>query len=236
MTATESSTTLRQQLEYYRARVGEYDQWWWRQGRYDRGPALNAQWFAEGAMVSSALSAFRPAGRVLELACGTGIWSEKLLAFASHLTALDGSPEMLGINAARLGSPLVDYVEADIFAWQPNEQFDTVFFGFWLSHVPPERFAAFWRLVHSCLAPGGRVFFVDSRRERTSTAVDHQLPEPAATVARRRLNDGRTFEVCKIFYDPADLTGRLRDLGWHFDIRQTDHYFLYGAGRRQCGA
>lgn len=107
MTETESSTPLRQQFDYYRARATEYDQWWLRQGRYDRGGALNAQWFSDAAVVSSAFFTFRPAGRVLELACGTGIWSEQLLPFASHLTALDGSPEMLAINAARLRSPLV---------------------------------------------------------------------------------------------------------------------------------
>ncbi len=48
----------------------------------------------------------------------------------------------------------------------------------------------------------------------------------------RRLNDGREFQIYKIFYDPADLTKRLCDLGWHFEIRQTDHYFLYGSGHR----
>src|SRR5580698_8641397 len=101
MTSTDNSPPLRQQLDYYRARAAEYDQWWLRQGRYDRGAALNAQWFAEAAVVSSALAAFRPAGRVLELAGGTGIWSEQLLPFAANLTVLDGSPEMLAVNAAR---------------------------------------------------------------------------------------------------------------------------------------
>src|SRR6185503_7172924 len=109
--------------------------------------------------------------------------------------ALDGSPEMLALNAARLRSPRVRYIEADLFQWQPTEQFDTVFFGFWLSHVPAERFEAVWQLVHSCLAPGGRVFFVDSRRDPTSTAIDHRLPESEATLLRRRLNDGREFQV-----------------------------------------
>jgi demethylmenaquinone methyltransferase/2-methoxy-6-polyprenyl-1,4-benzoquinol methylase len=236
MKATNDSTPLRQQLDYYRARAAEYDQWWLRQGRYDRGEALNAQWFADATVVSAALSAFRPAGRVLEFACGTGIWSERLLHFASHLTALDGSSEMLAINAARLRSTLVRYVEADVFQWQPTEQFDVVFFGFWLSHVPPEKFASFWQLVRSCLAPGGRVFFVDSRHEQTSTAVDHRLPEPEATVLRRRLNDGREFQIYKVFYDPANLAERLHELGWHFDIRQTDNYFLYGSGHQRSAS
>lgn len=72
MTATDNSTPLRQQLNYDRAQATEYDQRWLRQGRYDRGAALNTQWFADAALVSSALSAFSPAGRVLEFACGTG--------------------------------------------------------------------------------------------------------------------------------------------------------------------
>ncbi len=233
MDETDNSAPLRQQLAYYRARAAEYDQWWLRQGRYDRGATLNAQWFADATEVASALSSFSPTGRVLELACGTGIWTEKLLSFASDLTALDGSPEMLAINAGRLPSPHVRYVEANLFQWQPTEPFDTVFFGFWLSHVPPERFATFWKLVDNCLAPGGRVFFVDSRHEPTSTAVDHQLPAPEATMTHRRLNDGREFQIYKVFYDPKELTVRLRELGWDFDIRQTDHYFHYGSGRKR---
>lgn len=230
--ATNTATTLAEQLDYYRARASEYDQWWLRTGRYDRGESLNAQWFAEGAAISSALRAAQPGGRILELAGGTGIWTEQLLPFASDLTVVDGSPEMLAINAAKVNSPKVRHVCANLFAWHPEERFDFVFFGFWLSHVPPERFAGFWEMIASCLNPGGRVFFVDSRHEPTSTAVDHKLPHPDATVVRRRLNDGREFQVYKVFYRPAKLTARLRDLGWQFEIRDTPHYFLHGLGHR----
>jgi SAM-dependent methyltransferase len=228
----ETGAVLREQLDYYRERAPEYDQWWLRQGRYDRGPIQKAQWFAEASEVQAALVAFRPAGRILELACGTGIWTEQLLPFADELTAVDGSREMLTINAGRLGSPLVRYIEADLFRWRPaaEERFDTIFFGFWLSHVPPERFAEFWNLVDSCLAPRGRIFFVDSRYQETSTAVDHILPERSATVLQRRLNDGREYRVYKIFYDREELTRRLADLGWSFEIEQTTNFFLYGSG------
>jgi SAM-dependent methyltransferase len=228
------TAVLQEQQAYYQARASEYDQWWLRQGRYDRGPELKAQWLAEAAAVKAALHDFRPAGRVLELACGTGIWTEQLSRYPDGLTAIDASAEMLRINAARVGSPGVRYVEADLFRWRPeaDERYDTVFFGFWLSHVPPQCFAQFWELVQSCLAPGGRVFFVDSRHQETSTAVDHILPEPSATVLQRRLNDGREFRIYKIFYDPAALRGELQELGWNFDIRQTGHYFIYGSGQR----
>jgi len=224
------ASTLQQQIEYYRARAGEYDQWFYRQGRYDRGPELNWRWFAEVERVAAALDLFQPAGSVLELACGTGIWTERLLRQATDLTAVDASPEVLAIHRQKLHSPKVSYVQADLFAWQPSRQFDVVFFGFWLSHVPPESFAAFWRLVRTALRPGGRFFLVDSLREPTSTAADHQLPAPAVPTMTRRLNDGREFEIYKIFYAPEDLQKSLQDLGWDATVSRTAHYFLYAEG------
>lgn len=71
---------LAEQIAYYRARAGEYDQWFRRQGRYDRGAELNARWHAEAGQVRQALDRFAPAGRVLELACGTGLWTARLVA------------------------------------------------------------------------------------------------------------------------------------------------------------
>jgi SAM-dependent methyltransferase len=222
---------LQQQLEYYRARAGEYDEWFLRQGRYDRGPSLNARWDDEVEAVAAALDTFQPSGEVLELACGTGLWTARLVAYANHVTAVDAAPEVLAINHARAESPIVRYIEADLFAWDPPAHaFDVVFFSFWLSHVPPQQFDAFWTRVRLALRPTGRFFLIDSRYEPTSTATDHQLPEPTATTLTRRLNDGRQFDIVKVFYEPDVLRDRLARLGWVADVRQTPTYFLYASG------
>jgi SAM-dependent methyltransferase len=221
---------LEEQRSYYRARAGEYDDWWLRRGRYDRGPDHNRRWHAEAEKLLEALRAFGPKGRVLELACGTGLWTEQLVQFAKRVTAVDASPEMLSIARERVSGPAVRYVEADIFSWHSDALYDVVFFSFWLSHVPPDRFAPFWDTVRSCLAPGGRVFFLDSLYSETSTAQDHRLGEPTAVTARRRLNDGREFEIFKVFYGPGELARRLAELGWAATVCQTETYFLYGSG------
>lgn len=233
-----SEELLRQQIEYYRARAGEYDEWFLRRGRYDRGIIANGHWFAEVDQVRAALDRFRLSGRVLELACGTGLWTEWLLPHASSLVAVDAAPEALVLNRTRLKADArVEYILADLFKWQPDppEKFDVVFFAFWLSHVPRERFNAFWQLVSRCLRPGGRVFFIDGRREPTSTAHDHVLPEredqPTLT---RKLNDGRCFEIYKAFYEPAELTYQLGGLGWDIQVQATAHYFLWGYGKQRC--
>ncbi len=234
--APDPSGLIRDQIEYYRARANEYDQWFFRQGRYDQGEALNRLWFREVEQVREALHQFRPAGRVLELACGTGLWTEQIVAHADHITAVDSSAEVIALNAGRVDSPLVEYLQADIFEWQPERRFDLVFFAFWLSHVPAERFEPFWRTVASALKPGGRVFFVDSAYSETSSARDHVLEGPQATTINRRLNDGREFRIVKIFYRPEDLRAQLAALGFRAQVRQTANYFLYGQAERARGA
>lgn len=231
MTYDTTDDVLHQQMEYYRARAGEYDEWFLRKGRYDRGPELNTLWFNEVRHVVEALNAFRPTGDVLELACGTGLWTVRLADTATHLTAVDASTEVLALNRERVHSPRVTYVQANLFDWDPPAQaFDVVLFSFWLSHVPPERFDSFWQKVQRALRPDGRFFFIDSQREPTSTATDHQLPESTATTLRRRLNDGREFDIVKVFYEPDTLRDRLTQLGWKVEVHQTPAYFLYGFG------
>jgi 2-polyprenyl-3-methyl-5-hydroxy-6-metoxy-1,4-benzoquinol methylase len=226
--ATQANDLIEQQKEYYRARAGEYDEWFLRSGRYDRGPGHRAQWFAEVDEVRAALERFRPAGRVLELACGTGWWTEQLVRFADTVTAVDASDEVLELNRQRMGDPKVRYERADIFAWEPDGRYDVVFFSFWLSHVPPERFAAFWEMLRGALAPGGRVFLVDSLRTELSTATDHRLGNEEDIVMERKLNDGRSFQIYKIFYSPAELAAKLDAIGWDAEMHGTESFFLYG--------
>ena len=220
---------LAEQLQYYRARAVEYDEWFFRQGRYDRGERHRTAWFGEIGAVEEALREAASSGDVLELACGTGLWTRHLAALHRRVTALDASPEAIAINQARVATDRVEYVVADLFSWSPGgATFDLVFFAFWLSHVPIDRFEAFWRLVRTAVKPGGMAFFVDSLREQTSTALDHDQLEDSGVVTRK-LNDGRSFRVVKVFHQPEALQQRLSTLGWMGTVQSTGKFFLYGA-------
>jgi len=225
---------LAEQIAYYRDRAGEYDQWWFRSGRFDRGPELNAAWFADVAVVETALAAFLEAHRpdtVLELACGTGLQTRHLAPRVGRVTAVDASPEVIEINRARVACTNVDYLRADLFAWTPPSTYDLVFMSFWLSHVPAARFDAFWTMVRNAVAPGGFAYVVDSAHDPTSTARDHPSPDADAGVVTRKLDDGRAYRIVKIFHEAAPLNARLATVGFEAAITPTSRYFVHGPAR-----
>lgn len=222
---------LDEQISYYGARAPEYEDWFFRRGRYDRGTAHRRAWFAEVAAVEAALRDTQPRGSVLELACGTGLWTRRLVERATEVTAVDASPEVLELDRERVASARVRYVQADLFAWEPAGAFDFVFFGFWLSHVPPERFESFWSMVRRAAKPGASVFFVDNANSPEIAARNHRLPEADEYVMQRKLNDGRRFRVVKVFYEPPELERKLAALGWTGRVRTPGEFFIHGCVR-----
>lgn len=229
-----SAQTLEAMKAYYQERASEYDEFFYRRGRYDRGPDLNARWFAECDEVFAALDAFRLEGDVLELAAGTGIWTQRLVQRAGTVTAVDASSEMIAINRAKVANTRASYIQADLFFWRPERAYDGVFFGFWLSHVPRERLDDFLATVAQMLLPGGKLFFLDSLRTATSTAVNQQLPELESQLSTRILNNGQTFEIVKNYFDPDELTSHCARAGLSVETHHTETYFYYGAGTRQA--
>ncbi|MGH3368324.1 MAG: class I SAM-dependent methyltransferase [Nocardioidaceae bacterium] len=203
---------LGEQVAYYRAVATEYED--------------HALPFAGGDELSAALDAFRPTGGVLELACGQGTWTGQLLRFATEVTAVDASPEMLRIASSRVDSDRVRFVQADLFSWQPDRRYDVVFLGFWLSHVPLERFTSFWSMLADCLNPTGRVFFVDDGYRTPDELIEGE----ASSTIRREVNDGTGYRVVKVPYQPAELEARLSQEGWRVTVTQTSGPFYWGAG------
>jgi SAM-dependent methyltransferase len=212
---------LAEQVAYYRARAPEYVQSTFEDVSESVAAAAERELLA-------ALDAVGPVGEALELACGPGTWTARLLRQASRVTALDASPEMLELAAARVHDRRVRFIQADVFQWIPDRAYDFVFFGFWLSHVPLERFDAFWSTVAAALRPGGHVFFVDDGFRTAEELIEG----PQSSTIRRRLSDGSAFRAVKVPHRPAHLEQRLIRLGWRIRVRQAAGPFFWGAGSR----
>jgi SAM-dependent methyltransferase len=170
---------------------------------------------------------------VLELAGGTGWWTQRLAETADHLTVVDSSPETLALNRERVGRTDVRYEVADLFDWVPDSLYDVVFFSFWLSHVPRARFCDFWALVRACLNANGRVFLIDNRNDPVagSSAKDPYVVEYGTDLHLRTLGDGSRYRVVKVMYEPDELESLIATDGWSVGIEST-RWFIFGSARR----
>jgi demethylmenaquinone methyltransferase/2-methoxy-6-polyprenyl-1,4-benzoquinol methylase len=166
------------------------------------------------------------AGDVLELACGTGQWTPLLAARAHSVTAVDAAAEVLTRARARAASRNIQFIQADVFEWQPPRRYDTVFFAFWLSHVPPARLPGFWNAVAAALAPGGKAIFIDDGP--AVAAREEVLADQPAPAVLRRLDDGSQHRIVKVFHDAQTLTDELTALGWSVRVRPLAGNFIVG--------
>ena len=223
---------LTEQVAYYRARAPEYERWWERSHQYELDPSEKADWDREVALLEAWVGGQRPEGDVLELACGTGIWTRRLAGMAAHVTAVDSSEEVMSLNRDRLGAAdrdRVEFVQADLFGWRPARTYDVVFFSFWLSHVPPSRIGVFWGMVGAALRPGGRVLFIDNRFNPRSWPY----LEPDTYVQERSdLSSGERFHIVKRYLEPGRLDAELHSLGWRSATFATHRFFIYGSATR----
>jgi demethylmenaquinone methyltransferase/2-methoxy-6-polyprenyl-1,4-benzoquinol methylase len=211
--AAVTDDALTGQVDYYRRRAEEYD--------------ATAYGDLEVARprIARLVVQMRPTGDVLEIACGTGLWTEALAKAADSVTAVDAAPEALEIARARVPSPKASFEIADVFSWRPRRQFDVIFFSAWLSHVPMDRFERFWESLADLLTAGGRVLFidehVDERPKEAYVAGEDEIVE-------RQLRDGSAFRIVKNFIDPPQLEARLRRLGWECTVRRDGNDWICG--------
>jgi 2-polyprenyl-3-methyl-5-hydroxy-6-metoxy-1,4-benzoquinol methylase len=211
-----SDQVLLGQAEYYRRRAEEYDA-----TAYGDLPAARER-------VARLVGQMHPTGSVLEIACGTGMWTEALAGVADSVLAIDVAPEVLAIVRDRESRANVRFELADVFAWTTDERFDVIFFSAWLSHVPMSHFELFWRVLRGLVVDGGRVLFVDEHLQNRDKET--YIPCADDAIVERRLRDGSSHRIVKNFVEPEALKNRLRYLGWDCEIRVDGSEWVWVCG------
>lgn len=214
---------LQEQIEYYRARASEYEATALPKHADGAKGAMAREWENARRVVH----AFPHYAEILELACGTGVWTRLLAQHTEHLTALDAAPEMLELNRANINDVRVKYECVNLFEWEPTQQYELVFMAYWLSHVPEAQLDAFLLRVRRALKLNGQVFILDEPR-----GTKNVIPTIDNTQART-LDDGRTFNIVKEYYDPEELRTRMQQLGFaRVEISRGDYFFWLRSGRK----
>ncbi len=185
-------------LEYYNLRARIYEE------IYQRDDPVRQE---ELVVVETYLMKRLTDRRVLEIACGTGYWSERIAGVVQHLTGIDRSAEMLEIATAKaLPTEKVRFVEGDAFALEEVDgEFDAALAVFWLSHVPKARIENFLVGLHRRIGPGACVVMADNM---FNDGLGGEIIRPEGsedTYKIRELPDGSRHQIVKNYYEEMDL-------------------------------
>lgn len=202
---------------YYAARAAEYDRIY-----------LKPERQADLRAIERWLPPKFGGARVIEIACGTGYWTQFIAPVAAQLLALDAAAETLAIAKTRVPAGKVDFALGDAHALPPHiGPFDAAFAGFWFSHVPKARRSEFLLGLAACLEPGARVVLLDNRYvEGSSTPLSAQDAE-GNSYQTRRLDDGSTHEVLKNFPSEAELQELVAGLGERAAFTAWEYYWAF---------
>jgi SAM-dependent methyltransferase len=172
---------------YYDARAPEYDETTYELDRQSPRTALELERL-------EAFVAALPAGRVLDVGCGTG-WLTRLLR--GQVVALDASAAMLRRARAQLGDCLC------VLAIVPplpflERSFDLVFASNVYSHLPDESLRR--DFVSEAFRVGDEIVIVEEARPPGVARESWQ---------ERRLEDGTPFQVYKRYLSASEMGAEL---------------------------
>jgi len=165
---------------------------------------------------------------VLEVACGTGYWTQYIARTAAKVHACDINDSVLEIAREKpIPKGRVNFFKADAVSLEGVPAgCDAAFAGFWWSHVKKSELAKFVQNLASKLEPGAVVAILDNQyAEGSSTAILRRDAE-GNTYQMRKLANGEEYEVLKNFPGAAELAEALRPVAREAHLESLAYYWL----------
>lgn len=200
--------------DYYAARAQEYDRIYSKPERQDDLRRMEA-WLPDALADRT----------VLELACGTGYWTQFYAAQARHVLGIDSSQETLDVAQTRVPTN-VQLLQGDAYRVPALDiAFDACFAGFWWSHIPLQRVSAFLNSLHASLQPAAKVIFIDNRFVPGSSTPISERTAEGDTYQERNLDDGSVHRVLKNFPRAEELLQAVEPYAIEASYRQWQYFW-----------
>ncbi len=202
---------------YYARRASEYEEIYERTERQD-----------DLRQLKDRISKSFVGDTVLEIACGTGYWTQFIARRASAILAIDCNSELLGIASQKdYGDCRVEFRLADAYSLSEiSPGFSAGFGGFWWSHVPLWKLADFLAAFHSKLNKNARALFLDNNYVEGSSTPVSRRDDDGNTYQIRKLSDGSQHEVLKNFPSDEDLRRELYPFSSNVIVQRLSYYWL----------
>lgn len=211
---TDASTQMK---AYYAARAPYYD-----------AVYLKPERAGDIAFLADYLPAAFARRSVLEVACGTGYWTQHVARTAARMVATDAMPEPLDFARLRPHAERVVFRREDAYDL-PEELgvFDGGLAALWFSHVPIESRARFIASLHARLRPGAKVVFFDNSEVQCRELPIAETDAHGNTYQYRELRDGTVHRVLKNFPTQAELERLLSPVAASLAYRPLENFWFF---------
>lgn len=202
---------------YYRARANEYDNIYLKPERQKDLDKIRV-W------VTDKFARYK----VLEIACGTGYWTQIMASVADRILAIDSSEEVLAIAKERVSSESVAFEVGDAYNLKSTGNlFNASFSGFWISHVLREDRRDFLKGLATELNDGAKIVFLDNTYVHGSSTPISDKDKEGNTYQTRLLNDGSKHKLLKNFPGESELLTCIEGLGCNPIFTQWEYYWAF---------
>jgi SAM-dependent methyltransferase len=165
---------------------------------------------------------------VLEIACGTGYWTQWIAKRARHVHATDINDSVLELAREKpIAGGRASFLKADALTLEgAPDGCDAAFAGFWWSHVKKSDTARFAKSLAARLAPGSVVAILDNTYAEGSSTPISRRDTDGNTYQMRRLANGEEYEVLKNFPSSLELAEAVRPVAREAHLESLAYYWL----------
>ena len=165
---------------------------------------------------------------VLEVACGTGYWTQHIAPAAHRVYACDINEAVLEIaREKRIAAGKASFFKADAISLEGVPPgCNAAFAGFWWSHVKKSGLRQFVSNLSARLEPGSVVGILDNAWAPGSSTPLSRTDGEGNTYQLRKLACGEQMEVLKNFPSPAELSEAVRPVAREAHLESLAYYWL----------
>ena len=164
---------------------------------------------------------------VLEIACGTGYWTEQIVQTARWVLATDINETVIDIARQKnIPAGRGTFSVADIYELRQDTRYDSLFGGFIWSHIPLQELEGFISTINKIVAPGSTVVFMDNNYVPGSNTPISDTDGYGNTFQTRQLKDGTKHRVLKNFPTGHFLREKLGGMADNISIIKLRYYWI----------
>ena len=164
---------------------------------------------------------------VLEIACGTGNWTQVLSKRACRVLAVDINETYL-IEARKKDyqNGNVIFKVADAYTLDGiDKNFNLAFAADFWSHIPKSKVKEFIQTLHSKLLPNSKVVMLDMLPRKELDEMFSHIDKEGNVIQKRKLPNGKEYRVVKNFPTKEELLSYLKSYAIDIDYYE-DHELL----------